>query len=382
MKRIFSPLMLVSSVLALSIVLPVSGSNAAVVLVGGSSVTAAGGSWNSHLPGLTSNCTGSLSSPTGTGFPYECRLVTWLPPVYGPLYIPAEMAYGNGAYETSTGSWEACDPNYQGSGSYVNECQQMSQVTDPQMQGYLGTFYAGYKVAETEDAFAGQEINLSGMQIGDGSIAALLIWEVNTGDYGDANSTYMNYLRPVMVETRAFVDANSPYTCSGVDGGKTVSASIFSACFVWNEAYAAANDYLNSEQIDPECKIIGPGSIEASFGSVHKCETEFEFSLFHLNRYFWDGIYTPGAPQATYFADLSTQTAEFDCAYSPMNWLTLGTLTAEAGSAFPSSSPANFDPQTPGDLWSLITIAVNNLSGQPAIPNGLPSTSPADSCSQ
>jgi hypothetical protein len=249
------------------------------------------------------------------------------------------------------------------------------------MQAYLGAFYEGFQIGESDFAISGLGIkDMKGMQVGDGSEAAILLWDMNTGNWAAAKLMYA-VVRAVMSEMSDYMRSTSR-TCQGVDGGKPVDGSIFAACFVWNEAYAAADNYIASQR---EYRVCVGSNRPSAYKTPQACVEQTQLSQSSLNHVFWNGINGASDPKHDLWIALSGPNVQFDCGWSPMNYVRQVQLQVAGSLSVPGNDALDGQTEVGGPIIDGIRSAIENNVDlplpTPMPPGNLPKKPPLNSCS-
>ena len=322
--------------------------------------------WNSHLPNLTGNC------GSGSG----CGIEVDITPNVGYLTVPSYMVIGGGSFKNYVG-WLTCDPNDVG-----GVCLGLGSATNATIQSLLGQSFPGNQTSLTGDG-DGNVVSYSSIQVGDGSEADLLGYEMAKGNWQGAQSTY-GTVHSLMSSLASWVSSNG-LSCSVIDTKSNPSESgvnpnLFAACWDYMANYAFAELYIASQDSKVDCQ----NDYKVAYASAKDCEISLMFTITTALSSFDLALMdpTPNAPGASDWHNLSALWWDYDCGYSPVNWYHQSVITSQfAGlfSSFTSQGLSGFDPTaSPSDWASQINSILGIPSGGWPLPlNSLPTPSSA-----
>jgi hypothetical protein len=222
---------------ALLVVPIVASANAnARYTMSGPDVVPGGSGWNAHLPGA----------------PCAAICTVWQedPPKYGIMNIQSWMYYGSmtGTYI----SWWNCDPAENSGWT----CPDLSRVNDSSLETIIGDAFAGVDEYVYSLPISGES------QIGDGSEADQLGYDMDIGAWGDARDGASAVLS-ILSQLATWISKNAKNvgTCNDVyttsdPNNSTENPNLVAACWTYwqNEPYYSL--YLDSINIMAGCNHV------------------------------------------------------------------------------------------------------------------------------
>jgi len=299
-----------------------------------------------------------------------------------PSDLISTMTVGRGSY-LRVGlpqSWHICDlrwyDNKTGATINVeNRCDpKMFEKADKDSISFLKSFYAGYWFSgEIRCRIAcGGSSSVSKLEIGDGSLAALLQWDIESGNVSTKNDGAVwaaTQLRNFLISMGSWVELNygihstikNPDPCSTFQLKGQQISSLEAACFTWQEGYAALNQYEYLSELVKLCAIPQIFNYH-SFAVVSKttkdrkaaCLRQLSFPVINFDATTgWIGVPPHAVPTSgIIYQDLKggAEALCFPKRNAPLNFIRSTQQLADT-SEFPSEG--SFEPGAP-DLGSAI----------------------------
>lgn len=177
-------------------------------------------------------------------------------------------------------------------------------------QDLLRSFYKGFQFTGDINCLACGTSHVSKMKIGDGSLAALLKWDIESGNLTDPKTGAVvtsENLYKFLSNLANWIEANfgpsssfSRHAPSNFDPSKPCFSfetpsqvqGLEAACFSWQEGYAALNQYDYLNQVTSLCKIKPINSLFGEKNHTVACIKQLSFKVieFDSSSVGWIGV--------------------------------------------------------------------------------------------